>query len=304
MSNKQNAPTKLHPRNKHQQGYDLARLQSANPALKPFVHINEHGKETIDFANPAAVLELNRALLYADYAIKYWDIARNSLCPAVPGRADYVHYIADLLAENNDGEVPTGHKITILDVGTGSSIIYPILGAQEYDWNFVGTEIDQNSLNIAKGNLNKNSWLKKKIDLRLQPDKERILTAVVGDKDRFDAVICNPPFFKSREENWQASSKKFANLSKGEAQPTVQNFGGLSNELWYPGGEKAFITQMIYDSQKLQKHFGWITSLVSDKNNLKPLRAVLEYHKAREIRVIETRQGNKTSRILAWRWKD
>lgn len=302
MSKKQNAPLKLHPRNKHKQGYDLAHLQSANPALKPFVNINAYDKETIDFSNPAAVLELNRALLYADYALKSWDIARNSLCPAVPGRADYVHYIADLLAESNNGIVPTGSKTTILDIGTGSSIIYPIIGVQEYDWDFVGTEIDQNSINIARANINNNSWLKKKINVRLQPDKERILSAVVGGNDFFDAIICNPPFFKSREENWQTSTKKFTNLSKGEEKPTVQNFGGLPNELWYPGGEKAFITQLIYDSRQLKRHLYWTTSLVSDKNNLKPLRAVLEYHKAAEIRVIDTKQGNKISRILAWRW--
>lgn len=302
MPTKQNTSSKMHPRNKHQHGYDLTHLQAANPGLKPFVYTNEHKKVTIDFADPAAVLELNRALLYADYRIKSWDIARNSLCPAVPGRADYIHYIADLLAESNEGVIPTGNEITILDVGTGSSIIYPILGIQEYDWNFAGTEIDENSMHVARGNINKNSWFKKKIELRLQPDKQRILTAVVGSKDRFDAVICNPPFFKSREENWQTSTKKFTNLHKDKNHPTVQNFSGLPNELWYPGGEKAFITQLIYDSHKLHKHLGWITSLVSDKKNLKPLRAVLEYHKAQEIRIIDTKQGNKTSRILAWRW--
>lgn len=300
--NKKSSNSKLHPRNKHQNGYDMQRLHAANPALLPYIHINDFGKETIDFADPKAVLELNRALLYADYNMKYWDIARNSLCPAVSGRVDYIHYIADLLSEGNNGIVPTGNQIKILDVGTGSSAIYPILGCHEYDWDFVGTEIDRNSINIAKGNLNKNAWLKKKVELRLQPDKERILTAVVGEQDRFDAVICNPPFFKSREENWKASTKKFANLQKNKNIPTVQNFGGLSNELWYPGGEKAFITQMIYDSRTLQKSFGWITSLVADKDHLKPLRAVLEYNKAKEIRIIETKQGHKTSRILAWRW--
>jgi 23S rRNA (adenine1618-N6)-methyltransferase len=270
--------------------------------LAPFVLVNDFGKETIDFSDPKAVLELNRGLLYADYRLKYWEITRNSLCPAIPGRVDYIHYIADLLAEGHDGAVPTGNLINILDVGTGSSVIYPILGCQEYEWNFVGTDIDQGSLNIAQGNINKNSWLKKKIQLRLQEDKARILKGVVKKTDRFDAVMCNPPFFKSREDNWKSSTKKFANLHKGKEIPTVQNFRGLPNELWYPGGEKAFIRQLIYDSMDFKECLGWVTTLVSDKDHLKPLLAVLEYHKASDIRIIQTKQGNKTSRILAWYW--
>lgn len=301
MSNKKSPTQKLHPRNKHLNGYDLQRLQSSNPDLKPFVHINDFGKETIDFANPRAVIELNKALLYADYRLKYWEIAKNSLCPAVPGRVDYIHYVADLLAEKQDGTVPAGSQINILDIGTGSSLIYPILGCQEYDWNFVATEIDRNSLYTAQANINKNIWLKKKIQLRFQEDKAKILHGIIDKKDRFDVVICNPPFFKSREDNWKSSTKKFANLNKGAQSPTVQNFGGLPNELWYPGGEKAFITQLIYDSLKFQDQLGWVTTLVSDKDNLRPLRAVLEYHKVKDIRVIQTKQGNKTSRILAWR---
>lgn len=300
MANKKSVKSTLHPRNKHQDGYDLKRLQTSNPNLKPFVFVNDFGKETIDFADPQGVFELNKALLCADYKLKHWAISKNSLCPAIPGRVDYIHYIADLLAEQNGGTIPTGSQVKILDIGTGSSLIYPILGSQEYDWDFVATEIDRNSIYTAEININKNSWLKKKIQLRFQEDKANILAGIIYEKDKFDAVICNPPFFKSREDNWNSSTKKFANLHKGKELPTVQNFGGHANELWYPGGEKAFITQLIYDSLKFKNHLGWVTSLVSDKDHLKPLRAVLEYHKVKDIRVIETKQGNKTSRILAW----
>jgi 23S rRNA (adenine1618-N6)-methyltransferase len=36
--------------------------------------------------------------------------SNNYLCPPIPGRADYIHYIADLLASNN-GIIPKGHGI-------------------------------------------------------------------------------------------------------------------------------------------------------------------------------------------------
>jgi 23S rRNA (adenine1618-N6)-methyltransferase len=54
---------------------------------------------TINFSIPQAVKLLNKALLLHFYNVKDWDIPDANLCPPIPGRADYVHYIADLLAE-------------------------------------------------------------------------------------------------------------------------------------------------------------------------------------------------------------
>jgi 23S rRNA (adenine1618-N6)-methyltransferase len=31
---------------------------------------------------------------------------------------------------------------SVIDIGTGSSIIYPLIGWKIFDWNFIGTEID------------------------------------------------------------------------------------------------------------------------------------------------------------------
>lgn len=291
----------MHNRNKHLHGYDLQKLKSAYKGLSTHI-IKNNDKDTIDFSNPKSVLELNKALLIADYKLKYWQPTPNSLCPAVPGRADYVHHVADLLAESNNGVIPRGKNVKILDIGTGSSIIYPVIGAQEYEWDFVGTEIDRSSIHQAEVNVNKNIWLKKKIKLRYQDERERILDGIIFPEDKFDAIMCNPPFFKSREENWAKSTKKFQNLKGGET-PTVQNFAGHPNELWCPGGEKSFITQLIYDSQKYKNQIRWTTSLVSSKDNLKPLIAVLEYHKAAQIKIINMEQGQKKMRILAWRWE-
>lgn len=292
----------MHKRNKHLHGYDLQKLKSAYKGISNHI-IKNNDKDTIDFSNPKSVLELNKALLIADYKLKYWQPTPNSLCPAVPGRADYVHHLADLLAESNNGEIPTGKDVKILDIGTGSSIIYPVIGTQEYNWDFVGTEIDRASVHQAEVNVNKNIWLKKKIKLRFQDERERILDGIIFPEDKFDAIMCNPPFFKSREENWTKSTKKFQNLKKDTESPTVQNFAGHPNELWCPGGEKAFITQLIYDSQKYKKQIKWTTSLVSSKEHLKPLVAVLEYHKAAEVKIIDMEQGQKKMRILAWRWE-
>lgn len=300
MSTNSASISSLHTRNKHRGEYNLQTLQKCNPLLHEFVYTNDWDKETIDFSKPQAVLELNKAILFSEYKLKHWEIGKNSLCPAIPGRVDYIHHLADLIEEDPSHTKQPPNKI--LDIGTGSSLIYPILGVQEYNWEFVGTEIDKNSIHHAEININKNSWLKKKIQLRFQEDKENILEGIIFNTDWFDAIICNPPFFKSREDNWESSTKKFQNLRKNKNTPTIQNFSGHANELWYPGGEKAFVTKLIYESRKYKKQLNWITTLISDKNNLKPLIAVLEYHKAKKVELIPMKHGQKITRILAWQW--
>src|SRR5690606_24715537 len=105
---------------------------------------------SIDFFNPQAVKALNKALLFYYYDIVYWDIPENYLCPPIPGRADYIHYIADLLADNNKGIVPTGSEIKCLDIGVGANCIYPIIGVKEYGWSFIGADIDALAIKSAK----------------------------------------------------------------------------------------------------------------------------------------------------------
>ena len=97
----------LHPRNQHRTRYDLEELFRKTPELKKFVFINEHELETIDFSNPEAVKTLNKALLKTYYGVIEWDLPTDYLCPPIPGRADAIHYIADLLAESNRGIIPS-----------------------------------------------------------------------------------------------------------------------------------------------------------------------------------------------------
>ncbi len=69
----------LHPRNRHQGHYDFAKLIKGSPELGKFVIINPYGKESIDYANPAAVRVFNRALLKSFYGIAHWDIPADYL---------------------------------------------------------------------------------------------------------------------------------------------------------------------------------------------------------------------------------
>ncbi|CAM3768320.1 Ribosomal RNA large subunit methyltransferase F [Flavobacterium saliperosum S13] len=300
---KNDTPQKsLHPRNKHNGNYDFKTLIETLPELKPFVGPNKFGNESIDFANPDAVRALNKALLKQFYNISYWELPKTNLCPPIPGRADYIHYIADILAENNNGEIPTGKNVRILDIGVGANCIYPIIGHQEYGWEFVGTEVDKPAKHTAETIISKNPELNGAITVRLQQSKRQIFKGIIQPEEQFDFTICNPPFHNSKEEATKGTNRKLKNLGKAVERKPILNFSGQNNELWYEGGELAFITNMIYESVHFKTQCKWFSSLVSKKENLKPFYTILKKVNAKEVKTIEMEQGNKVSRILVWRF--
>ena len=288
---------KLHPRNQHRNGYDLEALGQIEPELLPLLHKNPAGRTTIDFADPDAVKLLNSALLRHHYGVDRWDIPTDYLVPPIPGRADYLHYLGDLLAPQNGGEVPRGRRVEILDIGTGANCIYPIIGHHEYGWRFLASEVDQRALRHAKALLDANPKFKAAVQLKHQHDKRYIFRDIIGPNSSVDATMCNPPFHASAEEARKANLRKLRNLN---LPPGGLNFGGRSNELWTEGGEVAFIRQMIRESRYRGEQVCWFTTLVSKKANLPALERALKKVRPRERRIIETGQGNKVSRILVW----
>jgi len=292
----------LHPRNRHRGRYDFAQLVQSSPALGAFVRANEFGDTSIDFADPAAVKALNQALLRHFYGVDTWDIPAGYLCPPIPGRADYIHYLADLLAESNGGVVPTGRNVRVLDVGVGANCIYPILGHREYGWRFVGSDTDALALRASRQLVAANPALAGAIDCRQQPDPQHMLAGIVKPGEVFDATLCNPPFHTSAKEAAAATQRKTDNLghSRGRSGPPTRNFGGQSNELWYPGGEEAFLRQLIAESRQLSKASYWYTALVSQKITLRSAYYFLEQAEAVQVKTIEMAQGQKKSRFVAW----
>jgi|TARA_B110000211_G_scaffold223207_1_gene272800 23S rRNA (adenine1618-N6)-methyltransferase len=287
-----NSKPGLHPRNKHKNGYNFDVLTKHNKNIASLITKNDYGTVTIDFSDPKAVKELNITLLEVHYGIQKWNFPDENLCPPIPGRVDYIHYVSDLLAESSITD-----KITILDIGTGATCIYPLLGAKEYDWNFVATDIDLDSLHIAQDIITDNNF-DAKIILRQQFDEANILKGIIEKGDSFSAVICNPPFYKSETEAKGANARKSRNLGTN----AVRNFAGNNNELWYPGGEKAFLHNYLYQSSLYKDTSVWFTSLVSKKETIKSLQKSGEKLKVKEMKVIPMHQGNKVTRIVAWRF--
>ncbi len=291
----------MHPKNVHNDSYKFENLIVSHPELKPFVFINDHQTQTIDFSSSEAVLHLNKALLKHHYKVDNWDIPPHYLCPPIPGRADYIHYIADLLTEDNSSK-----NIKGLDIGMGANCIYPILGAQIYRWDMVGADIDHNAIISAKKNVKSSDRLKRHIEIRQQFNNANIFEGIIAEKEYLDFTMCNPPFHSSEENASKGTLKKLRNLQKEDSpyqtkKEIILNFGGQANELWCNGGEALFIKRMIKQSVKFKTQVGWFTTLVSKKENLPKIYKQLDKLKT-ERKTINMSQGSKKSRFVAWKF--
>ncbi len=290
----------LHPRNKHRERYDFKLLIGSCPELASFVALNAYNDESIDFFNPEAVKMLNRALLKQYYDIDYWEIPGNYLCPPIPGRADYIHHIADVLGNSNHGQIPTGQQIKCLDIGVGANCVYPIIGNKEYGWSFVGADIDPVAIESAKKIIECNLSIKGKIELRWQSNPDNIFKGILREDEYFDLTICNPPFHASLADAQSGTLRKLSNLNRKKITRPILNFGGQNTELWCKGGEERFVNDMILQSKQYATSCFWFTSLISKSSILNSVNIALRNAKAFEVKTIPMGQGNKISRIVAW----
>jgi 23S rRNA (adenine1618-N6)-methyltransferase len=305
-SNQPNTKSEMHPRNPHNKGYDFTQLAQLHTPLQACLAPNPVGKLTIDFSQPSAVKALNSALLKQYYQVVNWDIPDGFLCPAVPGRADYVHYIADLL------QLESGSCAKGLDIGTGANLIYPIVASQHYGWKMVGSDIEQASYNNASLIAESNPNLRKLVDVRLQKNRNAIFAGIIKPGETFDFTMCNPPFHVSAEAAMSGSRKKNRNLAKHSQKrrgkdstakhQSSLNFGGQHNELWCEGGELSFVSNMIRESIDFKDQVTWFTSLLSKKENVTPLTGLAKSLGVSECKTINMAQGAKASRFIAWRF--
>jgi len=285
----------MHPKNKHNKSYNFPALSESHPELFPHIFINGYGIKTIDFSDREAVFHLNKAILKRDYNIQDWHIPKDYLCPPIPGRADYIHHINDLISEKS-----TESSIIGLDVGVGSSCIYPILGTRLYNWNMVGCDIHENSVKAALQNIEATPDLKHKIKVLHQKNNAAIFEGIIKSDEYYHFSMCNPPFYSSEKKAVKKAKEKMENLKYSTTN--TSNFGGQANELWCNGGEKLFIKRMIKQSVSFKNQVGWFTSLVSKSSNLPKIEKYLKKANATH-KIIDMSQGNKKSRIVAWTFK-
>jgi 23S rRNA (adenine1618-N6)-methyltransferase len=145
----------MHPRSPYVVRPDFAALARAYPSFARYVRGHE-----LDWSHPQALVELCRVLLLRDFGVR-WMLPDHALCPTVPSRLNYLLWLEDLLAMrgasdgHHDDCAPT---VIGIDIGTGSSCIYPLLGAAHFGWRFVATEVDADSVEAARHNISLNNW--------------------------------------------------------------------------------------------------------------------------------------------------
>jgi 23S rRNA (adenine1618-N6)-methyltransferase len=292
--------SELHARNRFREGYDFKQLISSSLDLGKFVKVNEYGNDTIDFFNPLAVKCLNKALLKHYYQIDFWEFPKDYLTPPIPGRADYLHYLADLIANPKKNEIPSGNKIKCLDIGVGANCIYPIIGVGEYNWSFIGSDIDPIACDSANKIIKSNPTLADKVEIRFQKDSNSFFNNIISENEKFEFTICNPPFHSSSEEAQKVAIKKISNLKNKKIKKPILNFSGNNNELWCDGGEEVFISKMIKESRKFSNSCLWFTSLVAKESSMNEIYYILDETGVAGFKAIPMSQGNKKSRIIIW----
>jgi 23S rRNA (adenine1618-N6)-methyltransferase len=218
----------------------------------------------------------------------------------VPNRLNYILWAQALLDTTSstfsDRYDPT-REVIALDIGTGASAIYPLLGCATRDnWRFAGTDIDDLSLNYAAQNIKANNLTQRIRLLKTSPNELLIPLDKLG-LEAIDITLSNPPFYATASSLLESSTLK--------SRPPNSACTGSESEMVTPGGEVQFVTRQITSSLILQERVQWYSSMLGKLSSLRPLVVLLKQHSISNYAITEFVQGNKTRRwALAWSFQD
>nr|XP_024933640.1 RNA N6-adenosine-methyltransferase mettl16 isoform X1 [Ziziphus jujuba var. spinosa] len=335
---KRERPT-IHPKNKYSDNPpDFALLASLYPSFQPYVFYSRNGRPTIDWTDFNATRELTRVLLLHDHGLKWW-IPDGQLCPTVPNRSNYIHWIEDLLlSEIIPKTNASGDNVRGFDIGTGANCIYPLLGASLMGWSFVGSDITDVALEWAERNVKDNPHISELIEIRkvergndtlsvenLHDGKSHCceskldLTENVGIEGKplsssydlhagVNKSYYGPPVLLGVVKDGEkfdfcmCNPPFFETLEEAGLNPKT-SCGGTPEEMVCPGGEMAFITRIIEDSSILKHTFRvcrWYTTMLGRKLNLKFLISKLWEVGVTIVKTTEFVQGRTCRWGLAW----
>ncbi|CAJ1935702.1 unnamed protein product [Sphenostylis stenocarpa] len=309
---------------------DFALLASLYPSFHPFVQFSPpHARPTIDWTDFNAMRELTRVLLHHRHSLTWW-IPDGHLCPTVPNRCNYIHWLQRLLSSDIIPRIISSDaRVKGFDIGTGASCIYPLLGASLHGWSFVGSDVTDVAIEWAERNVNSNPHISQLIEIRKVQDNEsapcvEIEGSMNGDQITLskntdteiaplplDLLACEnknyhgPPILvgvvrdDEKFDFCMCNPPFFESLDEAGLNPRT-SCGGTSHEMVCPGGEKAFITRIIEDSTQLKQHFRWFTSMVGKKSNLKYLVSKLWEVGVSVVKTTEFVQGRTFRWGIAW----
>ena len=113
--------------------FDFHKLACLEPQLRPYVFVLNH-RTVCNFKDQKSLVAVTKAILKHYFHIQ-WDCPPLNLCPRVPSRLNYLLWIYLKLSHITIS--------TVLDVGTGATLIYPLLGHALFKWHFIATELNR-----------------------------------------------------------------------------------------------------------------------------------------------------------------
>ncbi|XP_008994597.1 RNA N(6)-adenosine-methyltransferase METTL16 isoform X1 [Callithrix jacchus] len=285
----------MHARNRYKdKPPDFAYLASKYPDFKQHVQINLNGRVSLNFKDPEAVRALTCTLLREDFGLSI-DIPLERLIPTVPLRLNYIHWVEDLIGHQDSDKSSLRRGI---DIGTGASCIYPLLGATLNGWYFLATEVDDMCFNYAKKNVEQNN-LSDLIKVVKVPQKTLLMDALKEESEIiYDFCMCNPPFFAN-----QLEAKGVNSRNPRRPPPSSVNTGGIT-EIMAEGGELEFVKRIIHDSLQLKKRLRWYSCMLGKKCSLAPLKEELRIQGVPKVTYTEFCQGRTMRWALAWSFYD
>ncbi|OLN81080.1 putative methyltransferase-like protein C27D7.08c [Colletotrichum chlorophyti] len=271
-------------RNLYSQEPDFDKLGREDPAFGTMLK-----RGNLDFNNPAAVMQLTKTLLMADFGVQI-ELPDDRLCPPVPNRHNYILWLKGLVDTTSYDD--PDRKVLGLDIGTGASCIYPLLGCTQRRWSFFATDVDPKSLTYAKKNVELNH-LQNRISIVPRNPKDALIPLEDIGAETLSFVMTNPPFYASENDLLDSARQK--------SRPPLTACTGAPVEMVTEGGEVSFVSRILDESLKLRDRVQWYTSMFGKQSSLEEFVTKLREQKIDNYAVTEFIQGNKTRRwAIAW----
>lgn len=285
----------MHRRNKYSQQIEFEELARVYPPLldhlKP-AHPPSRRK-TIDFQDADAQRCLTQALLYRDFGL-HLTLPDDRLCPPVPNRLNYVLWIQDIMRAHRFLFREDVRTVRGIDIGTGASAIYPLLACKmEPAWDFIATEIDSKSFNCGESNIQDNNLGERIRLMRASSDKPILFPFENYSGPPFDFTMCNPPFYTSRAEIARSTEFK-------ELPPSGVCTGADTEMIYPPGGEAAFVGQMVDESERHGAKCRWFTTMIGKMSTMSEIIVMLRKRSIRTYAITEFVQGQTRRWGIAW----
>jgi 23S rRNA (adenine1618-N6)-methyltransferase len=189
-------------------------------------------------------------------------------------------------------------SVTGIDIGIGSSCIYPLLGCvARPNWNFIGTDIDEKNYNHAVYNATNND-LDKRIRLVKTSHEDPFFSRAMDHLkiNQADFTMCNPPFFDSKQE-------MMSTFDKDNGPSAICT--GAEVEMVTNGGEAAYVSRMVDESKALGEKVQWYTSQLGKAASLPIVIDKLRALECSNWAVGVLNPHERTRRwVIGWSWGD